>query len=73
MRTNIYICDKDKEILDFLKTKDNASRYISRLIRNDMDNNHPLTKEDIIRLINDYSQNSNNSTQKLSLSEMFDS
>jgi hypothetical protein len=51
-RTTIYF--KDKEILDYLNTKDNKSKYLSDLIKVEMERNKPITREEIISLIKQY-------------------
>lgn len=63
VRRQISIPD---DIDDYLASK-NASGYIVNLIRADMENNKPLTKEYIIKLIQEYTatnviRNSSNET-----------
>jgi predicted transcriptional regulator len=47
-RINVYIADD--AVLDYLDRQDNRSKYISRLIRDDMKGGH-LTRAEVIRLI----------------------
>jgi hypothetical protein len=52
MKTTVYI--KDQIILDYIQSKDNQSKYICDLVRNDMENNKPITRDEIIDMIKKY-------------------
>lgn len=70
MRLNLYI--KDTQIIEFLKQQQNMSKYICGLVQRDMINNYPLTKEEILRIIQENTKNGGDLDKKLSISERFD-
>jgi hypothetical protein len=72
MRTGIYV--KDQKILDYINSQRNKSEYICNLIRKDMEQNKPITREEIIELIKRYAgtnSKDNVETIKNTLSDMF--
>lgn len=71
MRINIYISEGEKELVNFLRTQDNYSKYIRRLIEQDMSNNHPLTEKEIISLIQKHCQNSKEVLNKTTIDDLF--
>ena len=54
MRKVINIPDKDRDIVPFIDSQINISQYIVRLIRNDMQGGKMLTKIEVIKLIQEY-------------------
>ena len=52
MRLNIYV--KDTKIHDYIKDQQNYSAYITNLVRKDMENSKPISREEIIELIKRY-------------------
>lgn len=76
MRVQVYLSEKkDNDILEYfekLKSEDeDISKYIRKLIRQDMSKSHPLTKEEIIKLIEEYTKNSNNVKEKIIIEDIF--
>jgi uncharacterized protein YpuA (DUF1002 family) len=74
MRTAIYV--KDEKLLDYINSKGNKSKYICNLIKNDMDQNKPLTRDEVIDIIKNYTKNNptDNNVDKIknTLADMFD-
>lgn len=54
MRKVFNITKKDYDILPYLKKQPNMSQYIIKLIRQDMNNDKVLTRDEVIDIIEKY-------------------
>ncbi|MFT9495874.1 hypothetical protein [Anaerosolibacter sp.] len=73
MRLNIYV--KDQEVFNFLKSLNNYSSYIVDLVKGDMKNIKPISREEVIELIKEYAAEKKNTSDyevKKSVKELFD-
>lgn len=76
MRFQVYISEKnDNDILQYLiklKSEDkDISKYIRKLIRQDMSNDYPLTREEILKIIEEHTKNNNYVKEKIKIDDIF--